>query len=423
MPIGEFLGTYADVLLAAGWLLVVFFVLWLAWETYKIIKRIDYVSGIEWSFLQITVPPDNTQTPRAMENVYEVLNGIHKGSDFIEKYFEGYLEAWYSCELHCTKGRARYIMVVPAAHRRFFEGAIYGNYPTAEIREVEDYTLRYDYKDIDEKFDLWGAEVHLAEDDILPIRTYRDFEDTLSEEEKYVDPHQALIEAYTNIDEGEEFWLQIQVRPLDAGDKAAWTQSGEQRIAEISGQAAAKPASFTEKFMAGITKVPSEIFGAFLGRAIEPESQKDELQLRFFNPADDAKMKGILLKTSKPSFRVKIRIIYISPPGKLNKPNIGKAFGVFKQFDTYNLNNFKPDPNTKTNGPNYILKQYRRSILKRNILLNYQWRDMFMYTDGQMFNAEELASLYHFPVMYLKAPGVEHAKSGLSSAPDDVPYV
>jgi len=133
-------------------------------------------------------------------------------------------------------------------------------------------------------------------------------------------------------------------------------------------------------------------------------------------------MKGILMKVARNGYKTKIRIIHIAPQGKLHKPNYGKAIGAFKQFNSFNLNSLKPDGDTKTNGPNYILKQTRRAYRTRAILLNYQWRDFWGDDSGFMMSAEELATLYHFPVKYVRSPSVERAAAGAGAPPSNVPF-
>src|SRR5688572_18554916 len=107
----ELFAVFADVLLTWGWLLIVILALGIAWELYMLIKRIDYVYAIQFTFLQITVPEDSPYTPKAMEQAFEVWGGIHKDPDLIEQYFEGYSLAWYSCELQCSRNQMRFIMV------------------------------------------------------------------------------------------------------------------------------------------------------------------------------------------------------------------------------------------------------------------------------------------------------------------------
>ncbi len=414
-----------NIIFSWGWLVVVGLMLWVIWKIYLYIKMVDYVSAISWTFLQVTVPEDSEQTPKAMENIFSVLDGIHKNPDLVERYFEGYLEAWYSCELVCTKGRARYILVVPTMHKTFFEGVVYGQYPEAEVVETQDYTQIYDYKDIDKTFDLYGSEIALTEDDVYPVKTYHDYEDVFAEEEKFIDPHQALVEAYTNINEGEQFWVQILIRPIDGKDIRKWADKGGEEIDKLAGKETKKTRGLLSKSMEAMTQFPADAIKAGVSGPLEAGKAAGKTSLDFpkVSAGDTAKMDGILRKVSKGGYRVKIRVLYLAPLGQLTKPNISRAIGGFKQFNTYNLNSFKPDPNTKTNGPNYVMKKTRRYRRKREIFLSFQWRDFWGYEDGYMMSDEELATLYHFPTKYSKAPAFERAKAGVGGAPENVPYV
>lgn len=422
----EFISAFGGSLLAWSWLIVLWLILRIIWEVYKLLKQIDYVSAIAWSYLQVTIPADSLQTPKAMENAFEVWGGIHKSPDVFEKYFEGYMEAWYSCELQCTRERIRYILVVPSAHRNFFEGVVYGQYPTAEIKEVEDYTLRYHYEDLDKKFDLFGSEIILAADDIYPIRTYDEYEDPLAEEERFIDPHQAVVEAFTNSEEGEEFWMQLLIRPIDSKSINKWAAKGEKEVAKIAGSESPTSQGLLGRTADFFLNIPAELVQAALEGPVYPgsSSSKDSAgSFHLYTPVDEAKMKGILQKIGRNAFRVKIRIMYLSPPGRFRKPAMGTAIGAFKQFGTYHLNSLKPDSATKTNGPNYILKDKRRKFRKRRMLLNFQFRDFWGVDSGQMMTAKELATLYHFPNKYVRAPLIERAVSGLGSAPENLPYI
>lgn len=418
----EFFESFGPSLITLGWLLVVWMIFWIAWKTYLLMKMIDFVSAIEWTYFQVTMPAETEETPKSMEGIFELVGGIHKNPDFNEKYFDGYLEAWASFELHCTQGVARYIIVVPTAHRRLFEAIIYAQYPKAEIQETNDYTLRYDWKDLRKKFDIWGAEMVLVEDDILPIKTYKEFEAKLAERVPFVDPMQVTIETLTHLEPGEEFWVQILVRAIDGGNIKKWEKKGEKKIAEISGQAKKAKPTMWENFSEFFKALPGELLTIMFRGPLDFEQKKEEKVLRFFNPVDEAKMKGILEKVSGNGYKVKIRLILLSPPGQMKKPNIGRGIGTFKQYALGYGNSFKPDGETKTNGPNFIMRDKRRLLREKNILQNYQWRDFFGTDSGQMMNSEELASLYHFPVKYTSAPSVERAKAGRTSPPPNLPY-
>lgn len=418
----DFTVQFGPTLLTFGWLLVVWMTMWIAWKIYMLLKMVDYVSAIEWTFYQIAVPEETEETPRSMEVIFEVVGGMHKNPDFNELYFDGYLEPWASFEIWCSQRSAKFIMVVPTAHKRLFESVVYAQYPKAELKEVADYTQRYNVDDLRKKYELYGTEIVLTDDDIIPIKSYREFEADLAENIPFVDPMQIILETLTNVEPGEEFWVQVLVRPVDGGAIKKWEKSGEQRIAEISGQASKKKPGFWENAKTFVMAIIPDLFHAIFKGPLEESATKEEKVLRFFNPVDDAKMKGILQKISSNAYQTKIRVLHIAPVGQMKKPNIGRLIGVFKQFASVHLNTLKPDGDTKTNGPNFIMRDKRRLLREQNILLNFQWRDFFGRDSGAMFNAEELATIYHFPVKYVSAPGVERSKAGIKNPPANLPY-
>lgn len=418
------LDSVINIALGWSWLIVVALMLWIIWRVYLTIKMVEYITAMQWTFLRITVPEEAMQTPKAMENAFDTWDGIHKSPDLIERFFEGYLEAWYSCEIFCTKGQARYIMVVPTMHRTFFEGVIYGQYPQATITETEDYTLRYAWRGIDKEFDLYGTEIILSDKDYKPVKTYRDYEDVFAEEEHYVDPHQALIEAYTNVAEDQEFWVQILVRPVEGKTVAAWVEEATEEIDKLAGKDVSGRRGLLGDLWQGLLDWPGAIVRAAVTGPLEAgQAERGGVSFPKVSSADKAKMDGILKKIAAGAYKTKIRVIHIAPMGRLHKPNISRAIGAFKQFNTFHLNSFYPDPDTKTNGPNYFMKQWRRYWRKRRVFLNFQWRDFWGADAGFFMCAEELATLYHFPTKYMRAPAIERSKAGMGGAPENVPYV
>ncbi len=417
-----FLEQAGPAILVLGWAIVIFLTLTIAWAAYMLLKQIDYVTSVQWTFLQILVPEDSEETPKSMEIFYDIMGGLHKGPDIVERYFDGYQEAWYSCEIHFLPNQVRYIMVVPTAHRQFVEGAIYGQYPKAQVVEVDDYTQRFNWKDIRRTFDLYGSEIVFAKADIYPIKSYRDFESVLAEEDKYVDPHQVMIEALSNINEGEEYWYQLVIRPMDAGDIADVTVAGEKEVSKIASRQSKKTISITGELWSFLKSFPLEVLRTGLNIMGDGSEKEEPKQPNVYTPVEDARMKGITLKVSQNLFKAKIRVMYIAPKGKVVKPNISRLVGTFKQFNTSHLNALKPDPNTKTNGPSFWMKDARRALRERKIFLTYQWRDFFGVQSGQWYSAEELATLYHFPMKYVRAPSVQRSKAGSQTPPENLPY-
>src|SRR5688500_12503495 len=89
-PTGSSLPAIIDqlgpMLFALGWMLVLFLILWIAWETYLFLNMIGFISAIQSTFLQITLPEETEETPKNMEIAYEIFAGMHKGGDLNEKY-------------------------------------------------------------------------------------------------------------------------------------------------------------------------------------------------------------------------------------------------------------------------------------------------------------------------------------------------
>lgn len=410
----------APTMLSWGWLLVLFLTMRMAWGGFQFLKVRDYFNSIRWTYLQVLLPDTAEETPRAMEEMIAVMAGVYKSPDLVEMYFEGYLDYWYSLEVQCTKDEARYFVVCPEVHRQFVEGVIYGQFPDAEIREVEDYTLRYDYKRVREDFDMYGTDIIPSGDIIYGMRTYTGYDDPVAPEENFVDPHQAIIEAYTNINPGEEFWFQVVVQPKHKTIVEKFVQHGEEEVAKLSGRAKGKRPGILRNLLSFLGAFPRELMqAAFHGPVAGGGANTLEQNIRFHDPIETEKMKWILSKISRELFPTTVRVIYIAPKGQYFKPNIGRAIGAFKQFQA-----FKPDPFTKSNGVDYFMKDSRRKFRERQILYWYQGRDpKGGPNNGFMMTAEEIATLYHFPSRWIQSPVVTHTKSGTREAPDNVPYV
>ncbi len=231
-----------------------------------------------------------------------------------------------------------------------------------------------------------------------------------------------MIEAFTTIEEGEHYWFQILVRPIPGQDIESWSKKGQEKIMALAGRAKEKPAGIFSRILSLGAAIPGELLQIATTGAVTPTEEQERKERFFMNPAEQEEAQGIFRKVSRSGFRTKLRLIHLAPMGKLHKPNISKAIGVFKQFSYFHLNTLYPKPESKTNGPNYILKATRRNYRKRKVFADYQYRDFWGDESGEMFTAEELATLYHFPTKYGKSPALQRATAGLGSAPENLPF-
>jgi len=114
--------------------------------------------------------------------------------------------------------------------------------------------------------------------------------------------------------------------------------------------------------------------------------------------------------------------IPVGEKGKFRKPLANAIYGAFKQFNTLDLNSLKMDGRYLTGGIFFFKK--RRVIARQNkILRRYIYRGHYLEPGsyGQIMNSEELASIWHFPTLVVKAPLVKTTEAKRSQPPMSLP--
>jgi len=114
-------------------LAALFIELWVKYLQLKAIKK------IKWLLLEIKIPRDIEKTPRAMEQVFSGLHGILTSIKFLDKYWKGKVQEWFSIEIAGIDGVVYFFIRTPEQFRNLVEAQIQAQYPDAEILEVLDY--------------------------------------------------------------------------------------------------------------------------------------------------------------------------------------------------------------------------------------------------------------------------------------------
>jgi hypothetical protein len=114
----------------------------------------------------------------------------------------------------------------------------------------------------------------------------------------------------------------------------------------------------------------------------------------------------------------------VAEKGTMNKAiGVNGVIGAIKQWTDMNANGLKPDlKTTGTNSPQYILIDYRRNSRRNWLLGGYIQRDMVRGSKAKPMCSEELASLWHFPSMYVKAPLLKRTDFTKVAAPVGLPF-
>ncbi|MFA6215074.1 MAG: hypothetical protein WC768_00725 [Patescibacteria group bacterium] len=398
-----------------GWIYPVFLFCYGLILFYQLEIRNKYRQTRKYILLAVDVPKDNELGPKGVENIFNQLAGAHQPLKTKEKWWTGEIPDSFSFEIVSIGGYIQFVIHFVEEYRDLIEAIIYAQYPDAEITEIEDYTKDMNIKFPSDKYDLWGAELKLAKKEFYPIRTYPEFEHVV---DGFLDSMSGLLEALTRIGPGEQIWTQLIVTPADND----WGEGAENLIKKLSGGKPNTKKSLLSKL--GLENLFSEFDKQIFGAPEGTTAKKDEPYNLMMNltPGEKDSIGAIEKKVAKLGFHVKIRLIYLAEKAKMNKPVAKALYGAYKQFNTLDLNSLKPDGKTFTGGI-FWFKERRLIHRKNKILYRYKNRGHWLEPGhyGQIMNSEELASVYHFPVMTVKAPLVKKTEAKKAEPPMSLP--
>lgn len=410
-----------QILVMGGWIPLVAICLWgfkLAWLNWR---QDLFAAKAKYVLLAVDVPKENEQLPKAVENFFVHIHGAAVSVDFFEKWWKGKGQPSFSFEICSHGGYVQFYIRCETRFRDLVEAALFSQYPDAEINEVEDYAKAFKGVVIppptEESLDVFGTEFKLKKADYFPIRTYEEFEEKLAGEFK--DPLGPLLESLGKIRPEEQVWIQILCKPA-GGD---WKEAGTKYIKKVAGiKEAAKPSP-----LGNIVGAPL----AFLGDALvhgsvitksETKKKDDTSMFKMLMMTPDTKsvLEGVANKITKPGYSTKIRFVYLSPKNIKFVPRVfSMVKGSLNQFNALHMNSFGAIVRVMTQD-DYFWLRWTLNDKKRRLLSRYIRRS----GDGgsrSVMNVEELATIYHYPIITTKAPLVKKTESRRAEPPASLP--
>ncbi len=332
----------------------------------KLRKAKKYERGLKMVPLLIHLPPSTDdieagsrderdivgETVSKAQTMYSILSStLTKG---IKTSVYG--QRHFSFEIIAKDGIIRYYAIVPAVLTELVKQAIQSAYPTARIEEKREENIFTGGGGINA---VAGAELTLNKDPYLPIATY---EDTKRDAER------AILNALSNIKEGEGASVQILFRPAQKN----WSDSAK---------------TYMENLQKG--KNTSSGIGASLGNfAIDlvkaPWEVPDEHKKDERDPVTNIKQDEITAITNKiryPAYETLIRIVASSASYPRSEALMGGIASAFSQFNSPELNGFKINPVREP----------------KKLAVDYTFRFFPLRTRSSILNSVELASIFHLP--------------------------
>lgn len=399
-----------------GWPIVALIFFFMGAELWVKIRQNKYMSNWEWIVLAVDVPTDTIQSPKAVEQVFSHLSGALFQPNIGQKYWQGVRQRWFSLEIISLEGYIQFLIYTEANYRDLVEAAVYAQYPMAEITEVEDYVDAIPGKYPNETHEMFGLEFGLAAADAYPIRTYSEFEHSITPDYTFNDPMASILENFTRIGVGENLWFQIIIEPISD----SWKAKGIELIKKII----TNKKHVSEQFF--LFKLVNVIVEELL-KAIRPPvegpviKKKEELpgKITDLTPGVRDTIAAMEEKISKIGFKTKCRVLYAAPKEIFN-PNrcLDGLIGSLNQFNYSGRNAIVP---TLATVAHYAFKNYRTLEIKKRFVGAFKKRKIRTGKNPYILNIQELATLWHFPLPLVKTPLLQKTASKRAEPPINLP--
>lgn len=320
--------------------------------------------------LLLQVPRTNEKKELAAEQMFAALHGLLTFPP--KNFFDSVKRETISLEIAVIDRSIAFYVSIPTFLKDFVEEQIYAQYPTVEIRVVDDYSDKSHSNN-----HTWAsAELKLTASDVLPIKTFQSFE---------VDPLAAITASLAKFEKNEEAWIQLIIKPASKN----WHRKNERYVNSL-------------RTGGGTRNTANGLFGA-LWNPPEYSSQNSATKLTEY---DQTKAKSAEEKSHKLAFESTLRIVFKGNNSQSEAIlRLQSIVAAFKQFNTTYLNGFVQG---KTITDSSLATAYQKRLFSKKPFV---------------LNIEEVATLYHLPHTNVETPYILWAKSQTAEPPTNLPVV
>ncbi|OGH87644.1 MAG: hypothetical protein A3J93_03945 [Candidatus Magasanikbacteria bacterium RIFOXYC2_FULL_42_28] len=407
-----------------GWTILALIFFWMGSILWVHYRQGKYTKNWQWVLLAVDVPPLYIQSPKAVEQIFAHLSGAKVGPNIGEKFWKGKKQKWFSLEIVGIDGYIQFLIRTENEFRDLVEAAIYAQYAEAEITEVDDYTGILPHHFPDDNYDIFGVEFALEENEAFPIRTYPSFEYNMSKDVVFSDPMAALLENFSRLGVGEQLWLHIVIEPTSHHWKEKGIDLVKDLVAGGGSHGGHHGGNWLVDFFSSIPmKIAQELMNVWNWNFEAAEGGHEEEatagKVSELTPGNKTVIEAIENKIAKLGFKSKVRVLYISKkelynPGKC----IDGLVGAFSQFHVQNSNSLVAHHATLKH---YAFKNYRLGLVKHHFVEMFRKRKIKIAGNPYILNIEELATIWHFPLPFVKTPLLQKAETKRGEPPMNLP--
>jgi hypothetical protein len=314
----------------------------------------------------------------AMETVFATLGGLKA-----QKGFGAWLRGrtdFFTFEIVAHADKISFYACVPSYLQDFVEQQIHAQYPNAQIDEVPDYNL------FSPTGVILGSHLTFRRPNHFPIKTYRKLDS---------DSMNALTNALSKV-EGKDG---VAIQYICRSAPKVWREEGL-RIAR--GMQQGKKLSQVTGGSGGIV---SDV-GKGLKQAVvsSPKDKKPDEPYRL-SPLEEEMVKGLEEKASKAGLDVNIRVVVSAQSPETAQRYLNDVLNAYGQFNIYEYGNgFKQDT-----------PRFQAAIIRPFIFRQFDDNVRIV------LNAEEMATVFHFPLPTTETPKINWLLSRKALPPSNLP--
>ncbi len=282
----------------------------------------------------------------------------------------------FSFEIVTHRDKITFYVSMPSAYRVFLEEQVHAQYPNAQIEEVPDYNIFLPTGVI------LGSYVTFRRANHFPIKTYRKLE---------TDGMNSLTNALSKIESGDGAVIQYVARVAHKD----WRKDGI-RIASAM-QQGKKLKDVQRGLLSGI--------GKELVKTLRPKNENHTPDSYRLSPLEEELVKGLEEKTAKAGLEINIRVVVSAKTPEKSQRYLTDILGAYGQFNIYEYGN------------SFIknMPRFQKSLIRHFIYRHFDERY------GILLNAEEFASIYHFPLPTTETPKINWLLSRKAVPPSNLP--
>ncbi|MDP3245250.1 MAG: type IV secretion system DNA-binding domain-containing protein [bacterium] len=311
------------------------------------------------------------------QTLFSAVGGLHAERGF-RPWFLGRADS-FSFEIVAEKGLISFYVAAPPKYRDFIEQEIHALYPHANITETKDYNI------FSPRGVIQGGYLTLRRHHLYPLKTFKKLE---------VDPLESLTNSLAKVAASDGAAIQYVVRSAKAG----WRKKGIKVAIEMqkgkSINEAIAGTSFWHSFFKTIKQAPSK-----------EEKQTQEASKRVLSAGEQEAQKAIQEKNEQAGMDVNVRIVTCAKDAATAKGYLKNIANAYTQYNMYESGNV-----LDKSFPTFCQGLIRDFIFRG---FREKW--------GGVLGAQEMASLYHFPLPTTETPNINWLMARKAAPPNNMP--